>query len=253
MSNKLRALTFGLLIGSLTVISGGWNSAVGQELRERADSRLERPPVNGKPQLARDVQAPAKSQPEMFFCETSDASCRSDADSFSIDETRDLFVFITLPGVSGKHIETVEFVLPDGEIYQRKETLFQIGGGTSASVLNWNGHREGERGKQITTRPEAAHLIASANLQYESGIPSLLTESRGETTVVTILPIGGTYITQRALTGAWLVRIWIDSQSIAERTLNLYSNASQAKAEDEQAEQKEKGAKGGVRARSPKS
>lgn len=209
---RLRVVVFCLSLGGAIVISGRGNFAMAQQVQEEAASRVEPSDVIEKPRLPRPVRQVPVRQPEIFFCETHEASCRSNADSFSIDETLDLFVFVTLPGVSGQHIETVEFVLPNGEIYQRKKTQVQVGNATLESTStygpNWN-----ERSGEVGPAAEAPHLIADANLQHESGVPSLVTHSRGETTLLTVLPIAGTYITQRALTGIWQVRVFLE-QSI---------------------------------------
>lgn len=257
---KLRVAAFCLSMGSAIGISGQWNLALAQHAQKEAALPVDNSELTDKSQLRRTIPEQLGRQVEFFFCETHEPSCRSNADSFSIDETRDLFVFVTLPGVRGQHLETVEFILPDGEIYQRKTTQFQIGDGGLASEPKWNG-QDGE----VAPPVEASHLISNANLQHESGIPALLTYSRGEATLLTALPIAGTYIAQRALTGIWQVRVLLDDQLLLATTLNLYSNAGEPNAEERKEgdrargdgikgyETKGEGEKGDGRARSPKS
>jgi hypothetical protein len=225
------------------MIGGPCNLAMAQGLKEKAVANVQPSYLIEKPELPRTTGNMLEPQPEIFFCTSAEASCRSNADSFSIDETLDLFVFVTLPGVSGKHLETVEFVLPDGEIYERRKTLFQIDNATLTLAPSGNA-----RAAVVVPQAEAPHLIANANIQHEAGIPSLLTTSRAEPTLLTVLPIAGTYITQRALTGIWQVRVLLDDQLIVAVTVELRSNASAPNAEDQEA-----GEKGDVRARSPKS
>jgi hypothetical protein len=230
-------------------VSGRSNLALAQQPRENTTPPVESSDVIERAELPRGIRQMPQRQPEIFFCETEEASCRSTVDSFSIDETRELFVFVTLPGVGGQHLETVEFVLPDGEIYHRKKTQVQIGTApwtsTSPSGPDWN-----ERAREVGPATEAPHLIADANLQHESGVRSLITQSRGETTLLTVLPIAGTYITQRALTGTWQVRVFLEDQPIAATTLELYSDAERNPGGNQE---KAKSEKGPDRARSPKS
>jgi len=234
---------FCLSLGSATMLGGHGNFAMAQELNEKAVAKVQSSDLIEKPELPRVIGNLPEPQPEIFFCETAVPSCRSNVDSFSIDETRDLFVFVTLPGVSGKHLETVEFVLPDGKIYERRKTLFQIDHANLPPGPKWNA-----RAGVVAPQAEARHLIANANTQHEAGIPSLLTTSRAEPALLTVLPIAGTYIPQRALIGVWQVRVWLDDQLILATTLDLRSNTGPPNTED-----KEEREKGDGRARSPKS
>ena len=60
----------------------------------------------------------------VFFCTVSDPQCRSSINSFEVSKVRDLFVFVAWRGVQGQHTETMEFVLPNGNLYQRLEVSF---------------------------------------------------------------------------------------------------------------------------------
>jgi hypothetical protein len=130
---------------------------------------------------------PPSNRPEMFFCETPRVDCRTSASAFELKRTRDLFVFVTWPSVRGDHVQTVEFYLPDGNLYVRKQTSFRTSPG----------------------RPRA--------MQVPGGrVPEpYLTSSRNVPTVVTALPVEGTYITQRSLTGKWSVRVLLDGRLAA--------------------------------------
>jgi len=158
---------------------------------------------------------PTPRGPEIFYCETPDTSCRTTQDTFPIADLRDLFVFVTWPGVSGQHIQTVQFLLPDGSVYSSQRTKFAIGGPFySANVAP-------SAPNVVAPPPPAPHLIADANKTHAEGIPSLLMKSRGDSAVLTVLPVAGTYITQRNLSGAWRVRVLLDDRLALESEFTL--------------------------------
>jgi hypothetical protein len=158
---------------------------------------------------------PRSRGPEIFYCETPDTSCRTTQDAFSIADLRDLFVFVVWPGVSGQHVQTVEFLLPDGSIYSSKKTRFSIGGASPVAAMAPAFKNE------VSPVPPAPHLIAEANKVHPEGIPTLLMKSRGDSSVLTVLPVGGTYITQRNLSGTWRVRVLLDDRLALESEFTL--------------------------------
>jgi hypothetical protein len=123
---------------------------------------------------------------DVFLCETDSAQCRGGGYSFNIRATRDLYVFVVWPKLNGDYTQTVEFYLPDGSLYVRKSTDFRVRAGQSRARPGVN-----------STLPE----------RY-------FTTSRGSPTVVTHLPVAGTFITQRALTGSWTIRLLLNGQLI---------------------------------------
>jgi hypothetical protein len=159
---------------------------------------------------------------EIFFCQTPDTSCRTTQDTFQIEELRDLFVFVTWPGVLGQHIQTVDFVLPDGNIYFSKRTRFSVGGNAPVAFAEFK--------NQVGPTPPAPHLMTDANKVYPEGIPTLLMQSRGETTILTVLPVAGTYITQRSLTGTWHVRVSLDDRSVLDSEFTIVPSQAPAAA-----------------------
>jgi hypothetical protein len=164
---------------------------------------------------------------EIFFCETPDTSCRTTQDVFPLSELRDLYVFVVWPGVAGQHVQTMEFFLPDGSTYSSKKTQFIIGG-----VMAFTGVSPVAQ-NQVAPTPPARHLIADANKIHPDGIPSLLMKSRGDSSTLTVLPVGGTYITQRSLSGTWHVRVLLDDRLVLESAFTLTSRPAPAKAEEE--------------------
>jgi hypothetical protein len=168
---------------------------------------------------------PRPRGPEIFYCETPDTSCRTTQESFSLADLRDLYVFVVWPGVTGQHVQTTEFYLPDGSIYSSKKTQYIIGGVASFSAMAPAFRNE------VSPLPPARHLMADANRIHSQGIPSLLMKSRGDSSILTVLPVGGTYITQRNLSGTWRVRVLLDDRAALESTFTLKPSPEPAKAE----------------------
>lgn len=125
----------------------------------------------------------APDQTEIFFCDVSTTDCRSSNSTFTVGALRDLYVFVTWPNVIGDLLQTVEFYLPDGTLYMKKDTPFRVlsGGSTALAVPG------------ATPVPD-----------------QFLTSSQGVPTVVTMLPVAGTYITQYNLLGIWSVRVLLN-------------------------------------------
>jgi len=165
--------------------------------------------------------------PEIFYCETPDTSCRTTQEVFSLAELRDLYVFVVWPGVAGQHVQTVQFLLPDGSIYTSKKTQFIIGGVMAFSATSLASQNE------VSPLPPARYLMADANKIHAEGIPSLLTKSRGDSSVLTVLPVAGTYITQRNLSGTWGVRVFLDDRLVLQSAFTLSPPPPPVKAEEE--------------------
>jgi hypothetical protein len=188
-------------------------------------------PDNGGSSSAAPVRVfpppPRSHGPEIFYCETPDTTCRTSQEVFSLADLRDLFVFVVWPGVTGQHVQTVQFLLPDGSIYGSKKTRFIIGGITAFSAAPPAPQNE------VSPVPPARHLIADANIIHAEGIPSLLMKSRGDSAILTVLPVAGTYITQRNLSGNWGVRVYLDDQLVLQSTFTLTPPPPPAKAAEE--------------------
>jgi hypothetical protein len=127
--------------------------------------------------------------------------------------------------VTGQHVQTTEFYLPDGSIYSSKKTQFIIEGVAAFSAM-----RPAYR-NEVPLLPPARHLMADANRIHKQGIPSLLMKSRGDSSILTVLPVGGTYITQRNLGGTWRVRVLLDDRLALESAFTLTPSPEPAKAE----------------------
>ena len=209
----------------LSVLLWGFHDAAAQSSRvsKKLDSE------NGDPSSEVRFRArpprPAPRGPEIFYCETPDTSCRTTQESFPLDKLRDLYVFVVWPRVTGQHVQTTEFYLPDGSIYSSKKTQFIIGGVAALSGMG-PAYRN-----QVSLLPPARHLMADANRIHTQGFPSLLMKSRGDSSILTVLPVGGTYITQRNLSGTWRVRVLLDDRLALESAFTLTPSPEPAKAE----------------------
>jgi hypothetical protein len=137
-----------------------------------------------------------------------------------------LYVFVVWPGVSGQHVLTLEFYLPDGSLYASRKTHLTVGGtapaAMTAPVLQ----------NEISPTPPAPHLMANANKVHSEGIPSLLMNSRGDAAILNILPVGGTLITQRNLTGTWSVHLLLDGRLVRQSEFTLIPRSAPVKSEE---------------------
>lgn len=206
---------------------------VSQEAAAQSSHRFVKPSEE-KGDLSSDARLrvgrpqPRPRGPEIFYCETPDTSCRTTQNTFPMVDLRDLFVFVVWPGVNGQHVQTVEFLLPGGGVYSTKKTRFSIGGASPVAAMAPAFKNE------VAPAPPAPHLIADANKIHPEGIPTLLMKSRGDSSVLTVLPVGGTCITQRNLSGTWRVRVLLDDRLAFESEFTLIPRqpAATAKAEE---------------------
>jgi len=217
----------------LAILFFGLLSCVSREADAQSSKRLVKPnEEKGDPTPDARLRArrpqPRPRGPEIFYCETPDTSCRTTQNTFPLTELRDLFVFVVWPGVSGQHVQTVEFLLPGGGIYSTKKTRFSIGGAAPVAAMAPAFKSE------VSPAPPAPHLIADANKIHPEGIPTLLMKSRGDSSILTVLPVGGTYITQRNLSGTWRVRILLDDRLALESEFTLVPRQPVAAAKAEE-------------------
>ena len=217
----------------LAILIFGLLSCVSREADAQSSKRLVKPnQEKGDPTPDARLRArrpqPRPRGPEIFYCETPDTSCRTTQNTFPLTELRDLFVFVVWPGVSGQHVQAVEFLLPGGGIYSTKKTRFSIGGAAPVAAMAPAFKSE------VSPAPPAPHLIADANKIHPEGIPTLLMKSRGDSSILTVLPVGGTYITQRNLSGTWRVRILLDDRLALESEFTLVPRQPVAAAKAEE-------------------
>jgi len=147
--------------------------------------------AQSRPGPHRDVQEPQVrrtlpvARATVFFCENSNVACRTGINDFKVDDLRDLYVFVAWGNLSGEHTQQLRFVLPNGDAYQTLESKF-----TTLASTN------------------------SENVQVAA-------RSRGEPTVANVLPVAGTHISQRSLTGTWTVEVLLDGKLVTRTSLIL--------------------------------
>jgi hypothetical protein len=204
-----------LIFASLGLLSCVSREADAQSSKRFVKPNEEKGDLSSDARLRAGRPQPRPRGPEIFYCETPDTSCRTTQNTFPIVDLRDLFVFVVWPGVRGQHVQTMEFLLPGGSIYSTKKTRFSIGSASPVAAMAPAFKNE------VSPAPPAPHLIADANKIHPEGIPTLLMKSRGDSSILTVLPVGGTYITQRNLSGTWRVRVLLDDRLALESEFTL--------------------------------
>jgi hypothetical protein len=154
---------------------------------------------------AQQGRRPDAARAEVFFCETLDPGCRSNNSTFFIEELRDVYVFAAWPDLTGQHVQTVEFYLPDGHLYERKVQAFTF--------------------RRVPQRfPGGVRIsAAAADRMVLKPVEEHLTISRGARTVITPLAVAGTFITQHRLLGTWTVRVRLENGAAATGQFELRS------------------------------
>lgn len=141
-------------------------------------------------------------QVELLFGESEERACRSRHKVFSLDEIRNLYICTIWRGLMGTYVEQVAFITPDGSIYQVLTLPFTTPGLHGPEEVEVAGRR---------------HKVKRAKKFGE-----------GETEVLAVLPVAGTYITQYNLSGRWTVKVSLDNQLIDQERVMLKQRKSDA-------------------------
>src|SRR5213593_856610 len=173
------------------------------------------PPVSAPPASVPAASAPAASAPpasappaspqsvspqvrEVFFGEREETVCQPGGREFMLENLRDLQVCIVWAGLSGTYWTQLEFLSPDGHVYQTMTQAF--------------------------VTPEATATVGTVEVQ---GRPYQVRQAGwarpGEAVVVATLPVAGTYITQYNLAGPWTVKISLNGRPINQDSFTLYA------------------------------
>lgn len=141
-------------------------------------------------------------QVELLFGDSEESACRSRDKVFALDEIRSLYVCTIWRGLMGTHVEHLAFITPDGNIYQVLTLPF--------------------------TTPElhGPEEVEVAGRHHKVKRPKKLGE--GETGILAMLPVAGTYITQYNLAGRWTVKVSLDNQLIDQERVILKQRKSDA-------------------------
>ncbi len=203
----------------LSTLAGLFSSAGGGAASVPAPNPASAPPASAPPASAPPVSAPPAGAPpagappasappaspksdrpqvrEVFFGERQETVCQPGGREFVLENLRDLQVCIVWAGLSGTYWTQLEFLSPDGHVYQTTTLAF--------------------------VTPEATATVAAVEVdgrQYE--VRPAGWAQRGEAVVVARLPVAGTYITQRNLAGQWTVKISLNGRPIDQGDFTLY-------------------------------
>ena len=106
-------------------------------------------------------------------------------EEFSAESLRDLLIVVEYRHLSGPHIQRIDLFSPDGALYQQLSTEFTLAGGRvpgegpkPAKAKGRGSDQRGGWGEAVETR----------------------------------LQVGGTWITEHSLFGAWRVEVYLDSE-----------------------------------------
>ncbi len=141
--------------------------------------------------------APAKGPVrEVFFGEREETACQPGSREFVLEDLRGLSVCIVWSGLSGTYWAQLEFLSPDGHVYQTMTLAF--------------------------VTPEARATVAAVEIEPHH-VRRAGWARRGEAVVVATLPVAGTYITQHNLAGQWTVKISLNGWPVGQAYFTLHA------------------------------
>jgi hypothetical protein len=173
----------------LSTLAGLFSSAVGGAASVPATNPASAPPAS--------PQSAGPQVREVFFGEREETACQPGGREFVLENLRDLQVCIVWAGLSGTYWTQIEFLSPDGHVYQTTTLAF--------------------------VTPEATATVAAVEVdgrQYE--VRPAGWAQRGEAVVVATLPVAGTYITQHNLAGQWTAKISLNGRPVDQGYFTLY-------------------------------
>lgn len=136
----------------------------------------------------------------VYFTNKADDTCRSQHNHFPLDKLRDLYVCVIWYHLAGTYVQQLAFYLPDGNLYQILTTPFTTPGASGPAAVDVDGRLSKVReGRWV---------------------------GKEQTEIVTILPVAGTFITQRNLVGTWRVDVLLDDQLVEQAKLTLKTRGS---------------------------
>lgn len=149
---------------------------------------------------AAEVRSEQGEQVEVHFGDQAKHACRPHGarfseSSFFLDELRDLYICVIWHDLAGTYVEQLTFILPDGNLYQVLTVPFVTPGASGPAEVEVDGR-----------------LFEVIEARWVG---------KGETGVVTVLPVAGTYITQRSLVGRWTVGVSLNGRLIGQLPLTL--------------------------------
>ena len=132
---------------------------------------------------------------ELFFGESEETACHSHHQVFFLGELKDLHICAIWRGLAGTYVQHVTFILPDGNIYQVLTVPFTTPGLPGPAEV------------EVAGRPY--------------NVMGALRGGYGDTVVLAVLPVAGTFITQHNLVGRWTVKVSLDGQLVDQEHVTL--------------------------------
>ena len=133
--------------------------------------------------------APPAQVAEVLFGEREETACRPGHRDFVLEQMRDLYVCLALPGITGTHYAQFTFVSPDGNVYQTMTQAFVT-----------------------ADAPQTKPAVSLAGRQHK--VKRAKQRGHGETVVIVTLPVAGTHIAQHNLVGLWTVKVSLNGQPL---------------------------------------
>ena len=178
----------------LSTLAGLFSSAGGGAASVPAPNPVSAPPASAPPASPQSATPQVR---EVFFGEREETVCQPGGREFVLEDLRDLQVCIVWAGLSGTYWTQLEFLSPDGHVYQTMTQAF--------------------------VTPEATATAGTVEVQ---GRPYQVRQAGwarpGEAVVVATLPVAGTYITQYNLAGPWTVKISLNGRPVDQDYFTLY-------------------------------
>lgn len=155
------------------------------------DSGTPRDPADAGPSAPIDAKPPEETPPvitaTLIFNESASSYVPSPApQEFSIFVVRDLFIHTVWSGLTGEHSEIRKFYMPSGELYYQKLTPFS------------------------TDIEAPVPFEKQVDIPHATSVLPTPPDANGKVIVTDYLPIAGTWISDRSLTGTWTVEIYLD-------------------------------------------
>lgn len=133
----------------------------------------------------------------LVFNEDATSHSASANQVFSVQSVRELFIHTVWSDLKGEHTETRKFYSPSGELYYEKLTAFS------------------------TDIEAPVPFEKPVSIPHGSSVQASPIDANGHAFVSDYLSVGGTWISDRAMTGIWTVEIYLDDAAKPSFTSDL--------------------------------
>jgi hypothetical protein len=156
------------------------------------------PIVVEPPPLVVEEPAPVVTpKATLVFNESASTHTGPAPQQFSVHSVRELFIHSVWSDLTGEHTETRKFYSPSGELYYEKLTPFS------------------------TEIDAPVPYERPVSIPHASSIQATPLDTNGNVIVTDYLSVGGTWISDRSMTGIWTVEIYLDDATKPSLTSDL--------------------------------